>query len=440
MESRAGQEDDMEKLVPKNHGEAVAIFRSQVIGSLVHRGLSRGELRAALEELSRQRFRPPGSPHTRSFSVPTLERWYYRWRKGGLGALVPRPRKDRGSAQALDEATRQYLLDVRREHPSASVRLMLRTLEAKGRLRPGAVSQSTVRRLLASAGLDRVSLRRSPGGTERLRWEAPWPGALWHGDVCHGPSLSGGQPLRLHALMDDKSRYVVALEARTSEREQDMLSLLVAALRRWGSPGTLYLDNGSTYSGKALATACSRLGVALVHARPYDPQARGKMERFWRTLREGMLDHLDPTLSLVQVQQRLDTFLELHYHSQPHSSLLGDTPAVAWASRKTQLVPEQSLLQALTVRERRVVSRDGVVRLEGQLFEVRQSFLAGRRLFVAYCLVDGLPREAWAEHDGRRYPLQPLDRQLNGASRRAPRQQPPPPSTPFDPNAPNLCP
>lgn len=426
----------MEKLVPKNHGEAVAIFRSQVLGALIHRQLSRGELRAALEELAQQRLRPPGSTLTRTFSVPTLERWYYRWRKGGLGALVPRPRKDRGLAQALDESTRQLLLDVRREHPSASARLMLRTLVAQGRLRQGAVSESTVRRLLAGAGLDRLSLRRSPGATPRLRWEASHPGALWHGDVCHGPTLAGGQPLRIHALLDDRSRYVVALQACSSEREQDMLELLLSALRRWGRPDCLYLDNGSTYSGKALATACARLGTSLLHARPYDPQARGKMERFWRTLREGMLDHLDVRLSLAEVQRRLETFLERHYLGQPHASLMGDTPALVWGSRKTHLVSEQQLQEALTVRERRLISRDGVVRLEGQLFELRQSFLAGRRLFVSHCLVEGLPTQAWVEHDGQRFVLHPLDKQLNGSTRRPPRREPAAASTSFDPTAP----
>jgi putative transposase len=69
--------------------------------------------------------------------------------------------------------------------------------------------------------------------------------ALWHGDVCHGPSLTlEGRtlPLRLHALLDDASRYVVALEAHHSEREMDMLGLLVRALRRHGKPDALYLD------------------------------------------------------------------------------------------------------------------------------------------------------------------------------------------------------
>jgi hypothetical protein len=87
----------MEKLVPKDHGEEIAVFRSQVIGPLVHRALTRGELRAALVELASRPVRLPGSDHTRSLSVPTLERWYYRFKKRGLAALVPTPRSDRAA-------------------------------------------------------------------------------------------------------------------------------------------------------------------------------------------------------------------------------------------------------------------------------------------------------------------------------------------------------
>jgi putative transposase len=165
------------------------------------------------------------------------------------------------------------------------------------------------------------------------------------------------------------------------------------------------------------------------------------MERFWRTLREGLLDHLDRGLTLQQVQQRLDTFLERHYHCKPHSSLFGDTPAQVWGSRQTLLVSEEQLRQALTVRERRLVSRDGVVHLDGQLFEVRQGFLAGRRLYVCHSLVEGLPAEAWVEHDAHRYPLQPLDRRLNGTVRREPHAAAPQQArTPFEPAAPNPAP
>lgn len=428
----------MDKLVPRNRGEEVAVFRSQVIGQLVHRSLVRGELRQALAELSQQRFRPPGSKVTRCFSVPTLQRWYYRFRTGKLAALVPKPRKDRGHAKALVETVRELVLAVRRENPSASAQLIVRSLEENKRLTKGLVSASTVRRLLKESGLDRTSLRANTGST-RLRWEAAFPGALWQGDVCHGPVIGGdgrwARP-RIHALMDDKSRYVVALEARATECEDDMLSLLVATIRRWGRPDALYLDNGSTYIGAALATACARLGVSLLHPRPYDPEARGKIERFWRTLREKCLDYLPRDVTLGELQQRLDLFLAKHYQSEPHESLFGDTPGIVWEARRTHPTSEGALAAALTVEKTRHVSKDGVVSIDGRLFEVRQGFLAGHRVKVHSCLIPGLSPLAEVEHDGRRFPLKPLDRAANATVHRPPRAKPAPRTVAFDPTAP----
>ena len=429
----------MEKLVPKDHGEEIAVFRSQVIGPLLHRVLTRGDLRSALTELAAQQFRPPSAACTRRFSIPTLERWYYRFRKDGVAGLNPAPRSDRGRAQALTNEQRELVCALRREHPSASAELILRDLIGQGHVGQKAVSATTLRRLLAERGLDRVSLRSAPDAAVRLRWEASHAGALWHGDVCHGPVLHVGtrwEPLRIHGMLDDQSRFVVALEARSTEREDDMLGLFVAAVRRCGLPDGLYLDNGSTYSGKALATACARLGVALVHAKPYDPQARGKMERFWRSLREALLDHLDRTLPLAEIQGRLDTYLATHYHSQPHGSLMGTTPAGRWAERKTRPVTDAELTSALTIRSRRRVTRDGVVSLDGRHFEVRQGFLSGRIVEVTSCLVDGLASVVRVEHDGRSYDLKPVDARLNARRRRPPRDTPQTPSIPFDPFAP----
>ena len=429
----------MEKLVPKDHGEEIAVFRSQVIGPLSHRVLTHGELSQALAELSTQRFRPPGSKVTRRFSVPTLQRWYYRFRRGNLAALEPKRRTDRGHAKALEGVTRDLVLAVRRENPSASAKLIVRTLEEKGRLTKGLVSASTVRRFLKEAGLDRTSLRANTGST-RLRWEASHPGALWQGDVCHGPVIGGeGRWLRprIHALMDDKSRFVVALEAHATECEDDMLAIFVATVRRWGRPDGLYLDNGSTYIGAALATACARLGVSLLHPRPYDPESRGKIERFWRTLREKCLDYLPRDVSLGELQTRLDLFLAQHYQAEPHESLFGDTPGVVWEARRTHVTSDTALAEALTVEKTRHVSKDGVVSIDGALFEVRQGFLAGHRVKVRSCLIAGLSPVAEVEHDSRRYQLKPLDRAANAKARRPARTKPAARTVSFDPTAPD---
>jgi transposase len=220
-------------LEPKDHAEAVAIFRAQVIGALACTNLARGELRAELRRLSKTRFRPPRSATTRRFSVPTLERWLYAYRRGGLDGLKPRRRRDSGHARGVNGQVRELLLDIRREYPDASVPLILRTLVADGRLEYGAVSAHAVRRFFSDHGLDRRSAKRSRDGKRRMRWQAERPFALWHGDVCHATALiidGKRRPLRIHALLDDASRYIVAIEAQHTERELDMLNLFVGAL------------------------------------------------------------------------------------------------------------------------------------------------------------------------------------------------------------------
>ena len=416
----------MESLTPKDHAEAVAVFRSEVIGSLCRRELGHGDLRAELVALAQQRFRTPGADVTRTISIPTLERWYYAYCRGGLPALQPRPRKDRGRGRRLLPAQRRLLLDIRRENPSASVPLILRTLTLDGRLDGGAISTATVRRLYAEEGLDRVAMRDGTGTHTRLRWQAERPGALWHGDVCHGPALviaGKTMPLRIHGMLDDASRYGVALEAMHTERELDMIGLLARAGRRHGFPDALYLDNGSTYSGGTLRLACERLGVTLIHARPYSPQARGKMERFWRTLREAVLDHLGSVASLHDVNVRLWAFLDQHYHQAPHAGLLGRSPASVWqtADRPADDLDEQRLRAALTVTERRRVRRDTTVSVDGVDWQLDQGYLAGRIVTVGRCLAD--PSLApWVEHEDKRLDLHPVDPIQNARTKRQPRR------------------
>jgi transposase len=138
-----------DKLEPKDRTEAIAIFRSELIGALTRQELCRGDLRAALAQLSEMRLRPPDAERTRSFSVPTLERWYYRYKKHGIAGLSPRARSDKGRAKRLSAEQQTLICDIRREHPNASASLILRTLTADGRLEKGAISASSLRRFQA---------------------------------------------------------------------------------------------------------------------------------------------------------------------------------------------------------------------------------------------------------------------------------------------------
>ncbi|NIR61790.1 MAG: transposase [Gammaproteobacteria bacterium] len=421
-------------LKPKDHAEAVALFRAQVLGPVLCRELrDHGELACALRELAKEPVRPPGADVSRTYAPSTLERWYYAYQQHGAAGLRPQ-HLARGQAQALTSEQRELLRAIRRERPTVSAALILRTLVLEGRLPESAISAATLRRFYRAEGLDRQSLAaqdRQP----RRRWQADAPGVLWHADVCHGPALriaGRSVPLRIHAILDDYSRYVIAIQACTTERESEMLALMVKALRAEGAPNVLYLDNGATYSGHALATACTRMGIALVHAKPYDAPARGKMERLWRTMREQCLDHCAGLASLHDVQARLLAWLDAHYHATAHAGLLGKCPALVYEQCETKPVPESMLAEALTVRGTRRMRRDGTVSIAGTDFELDHSYLAGRNVTVARSLLD--PASApWVEHEEQRLALRPVDPVANGQRPKPHRPRTGIDAVPFDP-------
>lgn len=424
-----------DELTPKDHREAVAIFRAQVIGPLACREqLGRGELATELRHLSEQTFMPPGAMVSRRYSVPTLQRWYYAYRRGGLPALEPAGRSDRGHGRALDDDQQKLLVDIRKDHPRVSAALILRTLVLDGRLPHDLITEATLRRFYLERGLDRRTLAASDREPRR-RWQAARPNELWHADVCHGPSLRvDGRtvPLRIHGILDDHSRELVALQACTTEMESEMLRIFVGALRLCGAPDLLYLDNGATYTGHTLATACSRLGIGLVHAKAYDPEARGKMERLWRTLREQCLDHVGHLGSLHEVQIRLLAWRDKHYRVTPHSALMGRCPAEVYEAHPAEQIPESMLREALMTRTRRRVRRDGTLSIAGRDFELDQSYLAGRVVTVARSLLD--PTEApWVEHEGQRLSLRLVDAVANARRPRASRGTSGVDTVPFDP-------
>lgn len=414
----------MDVLDPKDHGEAVALFRSEVVGALTRLELPRGELAARLLVLSQERFRPPGASATRTFAVPTLERWYRRYKKGGLSALRPEPRADKGAARALSPEQQTLVCDVRRENPSASAELILDTLVLEGRIDKTAISPSAMRRLFAARGLDRRTLRSASDGKQRLRWEADRPGALWHGDVCHAAHIlvdDQKKPVRIHALMDDCSRYVIALEAMHQEREIDMLGLFVRAIRKHGPPDAIYLDNGATYRGHTLALACARMGTSLLHAKPYDAPARGKMERFWRTLRQRCLDFTGVLSSLHDLNVRLYAFLDEHYHRTPHGGLMGKMPEAVFSAtpRHTDGFDEKQLRDALTVHVRRRVRGDCTLPMDGQDWETSLGFLARKLVTVSRCMIDSSEPPSLL-HEGVLHPLCPVDPRKNARRTRSP--------------------
>jgi putative transposase len=329
--------------------QQVALFRYGLIAEFVRQPPGTPGLYQRLEAVAAEEHRIPGTARTR-VAVETLRDWIKRYRDGGFDALVPKRRADRGTARALSPAISEALLAIKEDNPKLSVRLVIHQAKASGLVSEKLhLPPSTVHRLFASHGLMQKR-PDEPTEQDRRRFAFARAGELWMSDVMHGPSVPvngrGRRKTYLIGFLDDGTRVAPHSAFALAESTQAFLPVFKQAILRRGLPERLYVDNGANYRSHHLALVCAKLGVALIHARPYRPQGKGKIERFFRTARASLLTRLCPedTASLEALNRRLHQWLEGEYHHTPHRGLEGRTPLEQWAETAGQVrFPEPGL-------------------------------------------------------------------------------------------------
>ena len=396
-----------------------ALFRYSVLGSLLSRALRRGELRHGLREIAGKVWTgPDGRP--RRVAPKTLEEWLYRYRREGFDGLLPRPRSDRGRLKALPPELAELIVAMKQEDPGRSAPLILHELELAGRLRRGQVSSSTVQRLLRRRGL--FGPRRELARPARYRWQASAAGELWQGDCLHGPKLfcpSAGRTLRVKVfgLIDDKSRLVPYARGDFPETQAAFLRVFAGAILRRGIPRALLLDNHKSFTGSDVQIACARLNVRLIFTRPYDGASKGKIERWWRTLRAHLIGRLDleKIETLDDFNLRLASYVEGDYNRRPHSALSGKTPLEVFEEDAEDLrfVEEPAEVEAAFVTSiERSVRMDSTCQVRGRTVEVPTS-LRGRKVKLHYSLL--APEQLWIQDGPTRIPLRDVDPEANAS-------------------------
>jgi transposase InsO family protein len=361
----------MNKIDPK------ALFRLSVLGPLVSRErLARGELQQILRELAGREYAIPGT-RRRHLGEKTIQAWYYAWRAEGIDGLTPKARIDRGQSK-LAAATQAAILAAKRDNPRRSIRQIRQLLETAGAVAHGSLSRSTIHRLLQQHGLSRITGSASLP-EEKRSFVAATAGAIWYGDVMHGPKVPIGGKLAksyLVTLFDDASRLVAHSAFCPGETALDIEGVLKQALLKRGVPIKLVVDNGAAYRAQTLQGICARLGIHLIHCRPYAPEGKGKLERWHRTCRDQFLSELDERhiTSLDDLNARLWAWLEAVYHRSPHAGLGGVTPLARYQQDLATiraLGSRAATLDALFMhRVSRLVRKDGTVSYQGTRFEV----------------------------------------------------------------------
>jgi len=360
-----------------NEIDPKALFRLSVLGPLASRErLERGELQQIIRELAGREYAIPGT-RRRHLGEKTIQAWYYAWRAQGIDGLTPKPRIDRGQSK-LAAATQAAVLAAKRDNPRRSIRQIRQLLETTGMVAHGSLSRSTIHRLLQQHDLSRINGSASLH-EEKRSFVAATAGAIWYGDVMHGPRVPIGGKLAksyLVTLFDDASRLVAHSAFCPGETALDIEGVLKQALLKRGVPIRLVVDNGAAYRAETLQGICARLGIHLIHCRPYAPEGKGKLERWHRTCRDQFLGELDERLitSLDDLNARLWAWLEQVYHRSPHAGLAGMTPLARYQqdlAKIRTLGPRAAMLDALFLhRVSRQVRKDGTVSYQGTRFEV----------------------------------------------------------------------
>jgi putative transposase len=231
---------------------------------------------------------------------------------------------------------------------------------------------------------DRLELSTRPGGRAPAvfgRFEAPAPNDTWTGDALHGPRVAGRKAY-LFAFLDDHSRAVMAARWGYFEDSVRLAAALRPALAARGVPSRVYVDNGSAFVDAALKRAAARLGIKITHSAPGRPQGRGKIERFFRIVREEFLVEIGDGAGirdLAELNRLFTAWCVSVYHARPHGET-GQPPIDRWLAGGPFPVPEPARLrEAFLWSEARLVRKDATVRLFGGAYETDPS-LAGRKV------------------------------------------------------------
>ena len=358
---------------------------------------------------------PDGS--TVTYSYKTLEKWKSQYSIGGLDALMPGTRSDKGIPRALNEDAIAEIYRIKEEHPRMNATQIYTHLVRESFI-PATVSVDSVQRFIRHNDLKSA---RDPNLRDRKAFEEDEFGKIWQADTCYLPHITeDGTSKRVYCIMiiDDHSRLLVGGELFYNDNACNFQKVLKDAIATYGIPDKLYVDNGCSYSNAQLSMICVSLGILLLHTRVRDGASKGKVERHFRTLKERWLYTLDinKITSLSQFNGMLKDYMR-DYNTTFHRGI--DTiPLERYqASKDHPRKPEsrQWLDDCFYNRITRKVRKDSTISIDKVCYDVPMQFISAK-VEVRY-LPDDMT-SAYILFEGEKFPIRQTSRNDNCHTRR----------------------
>ena len=402
--------------------EKMAYFRYTVISPLLS---DDGRLRKTrIEELAENCWTLPCG-RVRQFSYKTISDWFYNYRKHGFESLVTTPRSDRGEHRCIPDEVCEGIDVLIKQYPKMKNCNIIRLLKEKELLNKGP-SQSSLYRYLK-----RIRPDFDRPIAERRAFEAPHAGDLYQTDIMYGPKLPllcpdgryRKQDTYLVAIIDDYSRLICHAEFFVSQNIMSYMHTLEQAIRKYGIPNRIYCDNGQVFLSPQIKRIGAQIGTRVIHTKVRDAAAKGKIERWFLTVRNHFLNGILPTKKVKTIEELNDLFniFVADYNQKVHSSI-DSTPLARWlqSPQIPRLLKEDIHTADLFMLEiDRIVKKDGTFSVKNILFETNYAYVR-KKVRIRYNSQDMSKVYVYSEKEFLGVST-PLNRQNNN---HVPRQQP----------------
>ncbi len=393
----------MEQKTKDERKNAVALFRYGLISQVVNNTYKESSQSEYFRNVALNEYIVNGK--TVKVTPGTIKKWYLIYQKFGFQGLLPKTRTDINCSRKLTNEAQEKIIEYKKNYPHISGTLIYSKLSEEGYINPCDVSLSTTLKFIR----DNYILFSDTTNQDRRAFEMEFANDMWDADTSVGPYLTiDGKKIKTYliALIDDASRLITNAEFYFQDNAINFQNTFKEALKKYGIPKKIFLDNGKTYKNEQLSIIVANLGMTLIYTRPYSPESKAKIERWFHTMKSTWMRGINwnEISSLDELNNMLKDFV-ISYNNKIHSSLSNGqeniSPHTRWFQDQDKIKKKDNSFidECFLHTAYPTIRNDAIAYVKKIEYEVPAKYI-GKKITIKYDFSDR--SKAWIYEDGKK--------------------------------------
>ena len=381
----------------------IALFRYGLISALVNNTYEERSKEDYYRKVALNTYTLKGKEI--KFTANTIKNWYITYQKLGFNGLIPKTRTDLNTSRKLTKDAQLKIVDYKKSFPHISGTLIYQKLIEDGYINPNNVSKSTILKFIR----DNYLLFGDDNKIDRRAFEMEFSNEMWDADTSHGPYLTiNNKKIKTYliALIDDASRLITNAKFFYEDNAINFQNTFKEGLKKYGIPKKIFLDNGKTYKNEQLSIICASCGMELIYTKPYSPQSKAKIERWFHTMKETWMRGInwEDIENIDELNEMLNDFIN-EYNNKIHSSLTNNevniSPKERWFKDQDKIrkIDNNQIDEYFLHTAYPTIRADSIAHIKKIEYEVPTKYI-GKKITVKYDFQDR--SKAWIYDNGKK--------------------------------------